>query len=43
MMSLKIEIMTTQQNVQRVNVEDLTEAVIQRGSLKKLLLKKLEP
>ena len=32
----------TQQNVQRVNVEDLTEAAIQRCSLKKLFLKKVE-
>ena len=42
MMSLKIKIMTAQQNVQRVNVEDLTEAAIQRCSLKKLFLKKVE-
>ena len=38
----KIEIMTTQRNVQQVNVEDLMEAAIQRCSLKKLFLKKVE-
>ena len=42
MMSLKIEIMTMQQNVQWVNVEDLVEAAIQRCSLKKAILKILE-
>ena len=30
MMLLEIEMMTTQQNVEQVNVEDLTEAAIQR-------------
>ena len=35
MMLLESEIMTVQQNVQQVNVEDLTEAAIRRCSLKK--------
>ena len=42
MMLLKIETMMTQRNVQRLNVEDLMEAAIQRYSLKKLFLKKVE-
>ena len=39
MMLLESEIMTVQQNVQQVNVKDLTEAAIQRCSLKKVPFK----
>ena len=35
----EVEIMTTQRNVKRVNVEDLTEAAIQKFFLKKVLFK----
>ena len=42
MMSLKSEIMTTERKAQRMNVEDLTDIVIQRRSLEKLILKKVE-
>ena len=38
-MSLEIEIMMTQLHVQRVKVEDLMEAAIQRCSLKKVFFK----
>ena len=38
-MLLDIEIMTTQRNVERVNVEDLTKVAIQRCSLKKVFFK----
>ena len=39
MLSLEIEIMTKQRNVQRMNVEDLTEAAIQKCFLKKVFFK----
>ena len=39
MMSLEIEIMMMQLHVQRVKVEDLMEAAIQRCSLKKVFFK----
>ena len=42
MMSLKREIMTTERKAQRMNVEDLTDIAIQRRSLEKLILKKVE-
>ena len=42
MISLEIELMTTQRDVQRVNVKDLKEAAIQSCSLKKAFLKKAE-
>ena len=42
MMLLESEIMTTQRNVQQVNVEDLTEAAIQRCYLKRYFLRKAE-
>ena len=35
----EVEIMTTQRNVKRVNVEDLTEAAIQKFFLKKVFFK----
>ena len=35
----EVEIMTTQRNVKRVNVEDLTEAAIQKFFLKKIFFK----
>ena len=39
MMLLESEIMTTQRNVQQVNVEDLTEAAIQRCSSNEVFFK----
>ena len=42
MMSLKSERMTTERKAQRMNVEDLTDTAIQRRSLEKLILKKVE-